>query len=54
MMISLNYRRCPKCSVWVEKAGGCNYLDCKCGTMFCFSCGVEFEDDPCRKEGFKV
>lgn len=51
-MIALKFRRCPKCRVWVQKSGGCQYLNCKCGVMFCFICGVQFEIDPCRKQGY--
>jgi len=47
-MRKFNYQKCPKCSAWVEKKEGCNYVDCKCGTNFCYTCGIEFQSDPCR------
>jgi hypothetical protein len=47
----LNYRRCPNCRCWVEKLAGCDYIDCKCGSKFCFKCGNFFDKDPCRKAG---
>lgn len=49
MMKSLNNQKCPQCSIWVEKKDGCDYIDCKCGTAFCYKCGAKFEQDPCRK-----
>ena len=43
-----DYQKCPNCSIWVEKKEGCQYIDCKCGTAFCYKCGAEFASDPCR------
>lgn len=34
-----NWRRCPKCRIFVEKIEGCRYMKCRCGTRFCYSCG---------------
>lgn len=35
-----NARRCPKCSVYIEKAGGCDHMVCtKCESRFCYQCG---------------
>ncbi|KAJ6759605.1 RBR-TYPE E3 UBIQUITIN TRANSFERASE [Salix koriyanagi] len=34
-----NWRRCPKCRIFVEKIEGCRYMKCRCGTQFCYSCG---------------
>ena len=47
-MRNLRYRRCPRCTVWIEKTEGCEFIHCKCGTEFCFKCGNEFSKDPCR------
>ena len=33
------WQRCPKCNYYVEKASGCLYMKCRCGTAFCYSCG---------------
>lgn len=49
VMRGLNYRKCPKCSIWVEKVDGCEYINCKCGIEFCYRCGEEYAKDPCRK-----
>jgi len=32
------YKRCPRCAVWVEKTGGCNHMNCKCGAHICWVC----------------
>lgn len=39
---SLGYRRCPKCNAWIEKAGGCNHITCKCGSHICWRCMGHF------------
>jgi len=31
-------KRCPKCSVWIEKTEGCNHMECKCGAHICWKC----------------
>jgi hypothetical protein len=49
-MIKLNLKKCPNCSIWVEKIAGCEYISCKCGIQFCYRCGIEFVKDPCRKK----
>ena len=33
------FKQCFKCTFWVEKAEGCNYMKCRCGNEFCYSCG---------------
>jgi uncharacterized protein YeeX (DUF496 family) len=35
---SSGYKRCPRCAVWVEKMGGCNHMNCKCGVHICWIC----------------
>lgn len=32
------YKKCPSCSIWVEKTGGCNHMKCKCGAHICWTC----------------
>ena len=34
----LGFRRCPQCSAWIEKVGGCNHITCKCGSHICWRC----------------
>jgi len=38
--------RCPKCYIFTEKNGGCNFMTCKCGQFFCNICaGALTKDD---------
>eukprot|EP01105_Mastigella_eilhardi_P016886 TRINITY_DN3867_c0_g1_i6.p1 TRINITY_DN3867_c0_g1~~TRINITY_DN3867_c0_g1_i6.p1 ORF type:complete len:1901 (+),score=452.51 TRINITY_DN3867_c0_g1_i6:40-5703(+) len=36
----LNMKRCPVCSVPVEKNHGCNAMHCLCNTYWCWHCGT--------------
>jgi len=36
---------CPGCSIVVVKNGGCNHIECHCGTHFCYECGDAFDRD---------
>ncbi|CAM9970024.1 unnamed protein product, partial [Phaeothamnion confervicola] len=32
-------KRCPSCSVWIEKDGGCSHMSCSaCRGEFCWRC----------------
>lgn len=31
-------KRCPKCVFPFDKYGGCNYMVCRCGFVFCWAC----------------
>ncbi|KAI1183974.1 hypothetical protein F5B17DRAFT_443013 [Nemania serpens] len=33
------WKRCPNCSNFVQKNGGCNHMTCHCGQSFCYRCG---------------
>eukprot|EP00331_Platyophrya_macrostoma_P032236 CAMPEP_0176448160 /NCGR_PEP_ID=MMETSP0127-20121128/25578_1 /TAXON_ID=938130 /ORGANISM="Platyophrya macrostoma, Strain WH" /LENGTH=149 /DNA_ID=CAMNT_0017834977 /DNA_START=155 /DNA_END=604 /DNA_ORIENTATION=- len=35
----MNFKKCPKCGAWVQKASGCDHISCKCGYAFCYNCG---------------
>ena len=35
---------CPNCFTEIEKAGGCNIMDCRCGSCFCFECQRELTE----------
>ncbi|KAJ3976763.1 hypothetical protein EV361DRAFT_958414 [Lentinula raphanica] len=36
-------KRCPKCSLWIEKTEGCNHISCRCGAHICWRCMGIFE-----------
>ncbi|KAF7353681.1 ATP-dependent RNA helicase DEAH12, chloroplastic [Mycena venus] len=36
-------KRCPNCSVWIEKTEGCNHMTCKCGSHICWVCMGVFD-----------
>jgi hypothetical protein len=38
-----HFKKCPKCSVWVEKAEGCDSMRCRCGASFCYRCGSQLD-----------
>ncbi|KAI0133805.1 hypothetical protein BJ170DRAFT_175738 [Xylariales sp. AK1849] len=39
-------RHCPGCDVATEKTGGCNHIECTCGTHWCFDCGEKALNGP--------
>ncbi|KAF1768410.1 hypothetical protein GCK72_000222 [Caenorhabditis remanei] len=41
-----NSKQCPKCSVSIEKASGCNHMKClKCKHSFCYICLLNYSKD---------
>ncbi|KAF8194705.1 hypothetical protein BJ912DRAFT_1141524 [Pholiota molesta] len=32
------FKKCPQCSVFIEKTEGCNHMTCKCGAHICWIC----------------
>ncbi|XP_019198322.1 PREDICTED: E3 ubiquitin-protein ligase RNF144A-like [Ipomoea nil] len=34
------WRRCPRCSIYVERRDGCLHISCRCGQEFCYRCGA--------------
>ncbi|KIJ40391.1 hypothetical protein M422DRAFT_209809, partial [Sphaerobolus stellatus SS14] len=39
-------KRCPRCSIWIQKSEGCNHMTCACGAHICWKCmGVFGRDD---------
>jgi len=38
-------KKCPSCTIDVEKNGGCNHITCICGAHWCWSCGKEFSSN---------
>ncbi|KAF7973109.1 hypothetical protein HWV62_16222 [Athelia sp. TMB] len=39
-LVDATYKRCPRCSVPIEKIYGCNHITCICGQHFCYVCGI--------------
>ncbi|KAF8621904.1 hypothetical protein AX15_007400 [Amanita polypyramis BW_CC] len=37
-------KKCPTCSVWIQKTDGCNHVRCRCGAHMCWICGRAFND----------
>ncbi|XP_016475322.1 E3 ubiquitin-protein ligase RSL1-like [Nicotiana tabacum] len=35
-----HWGRCPHCKFFVEKTEGCLHMTCRCGSQFCYKCGV--------------
>ncbi|KAG6813469.1 hypothetical protein H0H92_010803 [Tricholoma furcatifolium] len=35
-------KKCPSCSVYIEKIEGCNHMTCHCGAHICWICVEEF------------
>lgn len=46
-MKKTNFKQCPKCQFWVERAFGCDFIKCRCGFAFCYKCGNGFKDCTC-------
>ncbi|KIM86639.1 hypothetical protein PILCRDRAFT_96062 [Piloderma croceum F 1598] len=38
LAIQSGFKRCPECTVWIEKNEGCNHMSCKCGAHICWVC----------------
>lgn len=36
------WSHCPGCDEMVERADGCNFIQCRCGTGFCYLCGKPY------------
>ena len=42
--VAQNAKRCPRCSVAIERSEGCNKMTCSnCQAVFCFICGKEVD-----------
>ncbi|KAG6885126.1 hypothetical protein C0993_005704 [Termitomyces sp. T159_Od127] len=38
-------KRCPECSIYIEKIDGCNHMSCRCGAHICWICVKTFPAD---------
>ncbi|GAX74843.1 hypothetical protein CEUSTIGMA_g2289.t1 [Chlamydomonas eustigma] len=39
-----HWKQCPECGFTVERLFGCNFVRCRCGTSFCYACGLKYSD----------
>lgn len=46
--VNQNTRKCPNCSLLIERSFGCNSMSCRCGTRFCYTCGESLERYTCE------
>jgi hypothetical protein len=46
-------KNCPSCTTLIEHGGGCNHMECECGTHFCFVCENVFDEDTCIYDHFE-
>ncbi|RHN67555.1 putative transcription factor C2H2 family [Medicago truncatula] len=37
------WKRCPKCSMHVQRTTGCEHMRCRCGCHFCYICGRDWD-----------
>ena len=47
MAADLAWKKCPSCNILVDRIDGCNYVRCRCGTGFCYRCGLAYGPKPC-------
>lgn len=40
-----NWRKCPKCKMYVEKSEGCVHITCRCKYQFCYRCGSKWSEN---------
>ncbi|WVZ66724.1 hypothetical protein U9M48_015909 [Paspalum notatum var. saurae] len=38
-----NVKNCPSCGYTIEKAEGCNHIECRCGSHICWACLENFK-----------
>ncbi|KKZ63062.1 hypothetical protein EMCG_02563 [[Emmonsia] crescens] len=44
------WRRCFNCHSMVELTAGCRHITCKCGSEFCYTCGVRWRTCNCTED----
>jgi hypothetical protein len=54
LRIWLCTQKCPGCHARVQKIDGCQHMECRCGTHFCYACGSRWNPNyPCWLCGWK-
>jgi len=43
--LAIGARACPRCSIRVQRNGGCNHMTCVCGMEWCYVCGVRWRQE---------
>ncbi|TWU78406.1 hypothetical protein ED733_008790 [Metarhizium rileyi] len=44
------WKRCPRCRALVEHREACQHMTCRCGTQFCYVCGMRWKTCRCTME----
>ncbi|RZB50953.1 putative E3 ubiquitin-protein ligase ARI9 [Glycine soja] len=40
-----NWKKCPHCTMFVQRCGGCDHIACRCGCNFCYICGKNWNPE---------
>ncbi|XP_043694509.1 probable E3 ubiquitin-protein ligase RNF217 [Telopea speciosissima] len=48
------WRRCPGCKYHVERNEGCQNIKCRCGVLFCYTCGKVKNACECNRRNIMV
>ncbi|KAL2207063.1 hypothetical protein CC79DRAFT_1383107 [Sarocladium strictum] len=46
---SMGWQRCNACKSVVELSTGCNHMTCRCGSQFCYKCGMKWKTCRCSQ-----
>ena len=47
-------KKCPNCSVVLERSAGCAHVECKCGVHICWSCLKTFDGEGATYEHLRL
>jgi hypothetical protein len=50
--LEVNARKCPGCSAFIQRTGGCNHMTCGCGKHWCWECGRDWSLHNTKTGGF--
>ena len=51
-LLMRDYKRCPGCSVYLQRTEGCNHMTCKCGAQWCYMCKGDWKDHGSQTGGY--